>query len=164
VEILVVLILIGITVSLVTLSIGTAGAGQAEQEARRLAALIGVASEEAVLKSEEVGVFFRPDGYEFYFLAPDNTWKRPDGTDDVLRARTLPSGFILAASVEGMPLRFEKPKEQQPLAPHAYLLSSGERSPFEVELGPAGGVHYRVHVPVLGEITVTPIEAPVARR
>jgi len=161
----VVLVLIGITVSMVTLSIGSAGDREAEQEARRLAALVGLASEEAVLKSQELGIRFREDGYEFYGMGAEG-WAPLK--DDVLRTRTLPAGFVVRAWVEGMPVDPDRETEQEEEGgrrPHGYFLSSGERTPpFEVELGPEYGTRYRVAVPMLGDLEVKgPFEAEQRR-
>lgn len=155
IELLVVLVLIGIIVSFAVLSAGTSGEREAELEARRLAALIDLAGEEAVLKSREMAVLFSPDGYQFLALGDDNAWAALD--DRVLRQRTLPAGFSLKLSVDGLPVDIAKPQETP--EPQVFLLSDGERSAFEVDLGVAdGGVRYRVTGPMLGDLQVSGAE------
>jgi general secretion pathway protein H len=150
VEVLVVLVLIGITVGIVSLSVRSSGEREAEQEARRLAALVDLASEEAVLKAQEIGILFRRDGYQFYRLGADSAWQPLQ--DEVFRVRTLPAGFVLAAYADGLPINFDKPSETP--KPHGFFLSSGERTAVEAELGPEHGVRYRVVIPILGDLQV----------
>jgi general secretion pathway protein H len=160
VEVLVVMVLIGITVGLVSLSVRSSGEREAEREARRLAALVDLASEEAVLKSQELGILFRRDGYQFLTLDANNVWQPVQ--DDVLRVRTLPSGFVLTAYVEGLPVDPDRRLETP--APHGFFLSSGERSAFEAEVGPEHGTRYRVTVPVVGDLSVAgPVEGTPGR-
>ena len=150
VEVLVVMVLIGITVGLVSLSVRSSGEREAEQEARRLAALVQLASEEAVLKSQEIGILFRRDGYQFYFLGSDNTWQPLE--DEVFRVRTLPPGFVLAAYADDLPIDLDRQPEEP--KPHGFFLSSGERTAVEAALGPEHGVRYRVQVPIIGDLQV----------
>jgi general secretion pathway protein H len=160
VEILVVLVLIGITVGMVTLSVGSAGDRQAELEVRRLAALVDLASDEAVLKAQEIGIRFRRDGYEFYTLNTENVWEPLQ--DEVLRVRTLPQGFELAASSDGVPFDLDE-KTPETLKPHGFFLSSGERSAVEVELGPEHGARYRIVVPIVGDLVMDGPHTPKGR-
>ena len=131
IEVLVVLLIIGLTVGFVTLSIGTGGAArQTEEEARRLAALIELAREEAVLRSQELAIEFRRDGYRFLQLSEEK-WL-PLGDDELLRRRVLPSGIELALELEDDEVVLSAEPEKE--TPHVFLLSSGESSPFVVTL------------------------------
>ncbi|MFA5530256.1 MAG: type II secretion system minor pseudopilin GspH [Thiohalomonadaceae bacterium] len=156
IELLVVLVLIGIVTSIAVLSVGSSGEGEVELEARRLAALMALANEEAVLKSREMGVAFTVDGYQFLALGDDNVWVALN--DDTFRPRTLPTGFSLKLSMDGLPVDISKPKEVP--EPHVYLLSDGERTAFEVDLGVIDGVRYRVMGPALGDLQVSTAERP----
>jgi general secretion pathway protein H len=149
IELLVVLVLIGIIVSFAALSVGGNGQREAELEARRLAALIDLAGDEAVLKAREMGVLFAPDGYQFMSLGDDNTWA---ALGDVFRGRKLPAGMSLQLAVDGLPVDIRRPKE--PPEPHVFLLSDGERTAFEVDLGIQDGARYRVTAPTLGDVQI----------
>ncbi len=156
IELLVVLVLIGIIVSFAALSVGGSGEREAELEARRLAALVALASDEAVLKSREMAVLFARDGYQFMVLRDDNTWAAL--ADEVFRRRALPAGFSLELAVDGLPVDLGKPKE--PPEPQVFLLSDGERTAFEVELGVVEGPRYRLTGPMLGDLQLSAAEAP----
>ena len=64
IELLVVIVLLGILVSVAVLSVGGSSTSrELRDEARRLAALIGVLSDEAVLDSREYGLLVNSEGY-----------------------------------------------------------------------------------------------------
>lgn len=131
IELLVVMLIIGLTVGFVTLSINTGGgARQTEEEARRLAALVELARQEAVLRSQELAIEFHPNGYRFLRLTEDK-WA-PLGDDELLRPRELPTGIGLELRLEGRDVELEASPEKE--TPHVFLLSSGESSPFDVIL------------------------------
>ena len=65
-ELMVVLVLMGIILSMTTLSVGDGGKyRKLEEEAQRLQTLIGMAREEAILGSKEWRIVFKQDGYRF---------------------------------------------------------------------------------------------------
>jgi general secretion pathway protein H len=168
IELLVVLVLIGIIVSFAALSIGGSGEREVEQEARRLAALIGVAGEEAVLQSKEIGILFAQDGYRFQAGIRQGltyAWKDEDQKDPVLRPRKLPAGMSLELILDGLPVKLERVQKLEQASelprPQASMLSSGERSqPFEVRIGVEGGARYSVKAPYLGDIKVDWVDGP----
>lgn len=156
IELLVVLVLIGIVTTLAVLSVGRSGEDEAELEARRLSALVALASEEAVLKSREMGIAFTEEGYQFLALGDDNVWAALH--DEVFRPRTLPTGFSLQLFIDGLPVNLVRPKPKERLEPHVFLLSSGERTSFEVNLGVVDGVRYRVIAPYMGDPQIAAAE------
>jgi general secretion pathway protein H len=96
IEIVVVIVIIGVILSFATLSIGSGGLEQKlEQEAQRLASLLQLASQEAILQSKEMGVFFETDGYRFYVLT-SKKWQALTESDDIFRPRQLPFGLQIA--------------------------------------------------------------------
>lgn len=131
-ELLVVLLLIGIVLSFATLSFGDGGRERRlGMEARRLAALIDLAGQEAVLQSRELGILFDEEGYRF------EVWDGKDWTvlsgDKVLRSRALPAEIELTLLLEGIPAGLRHVKDK-PAVPQVMLRSSGEHTPFEVVL------------------------------
>ena len=67
-----VVVIIGILVTMLTLSIGVTGSDRdLEREDNRLRALVSLASEDALLQGRELGLTFLEDGYEFALLDPD---------------------------------------------------------------------------------------------
>ncbi len=125
IELLVVLVIIGVTVGLAVLTMADPRPAQLERESRRLVAVIGLAAEEAVLKSQILGIRFEPDGYSFA-LYTGNGWRQLE-QDNVLRPYRLPEPLQLEVQVEGLnPAGSEENRDQ----PQVLLLNSGEMVPF----------------------------------
>ncbi|MBB4821413.1 general secretion pathway protein H [Pseudomonas alcaligenes] len=139
IELLVVLVIIGCLVGLAVLSTGVAGPSrELNNEAERLAGLIGVLVDEAVLDNREYGLRLDADGYRL--LRFDEAKARWQEVGE--ESHKLPAWAELKFELEGAALALpspvadddEKPKEQ-PRAPQLLILSSGELSPFRLELG-----------------------------
>lgn len=123
------MVIIGVVISFAVLSIG-ANDDNLEQEARRLQALIALASQEAVLQSRELAMEFNADGYAFLALDEEG-WQPLD--DEVLRSRKLPEGVVVDYQAEGDQLTVGK-KDDEAVPPRIYFLSSGEATPFRITL------------------------------
>ena len=139
IELLVVLLIIGVLATLAVLTVGDPRADNLEREARRLAALMELAAEEAVIQGSELGIRVEHDGYSFWVYVP-NEWL-PLTDDKLLRARELPDEIYLDLEVEGVPRiglgkepeDAKKKDEEKKKRPHLFLLSSGELTPaFEI--------------------------------
>lgn len=155
-----VLVIIGVIFSFAVLSIGGDKYGETmEREARRLAAVVDMASDEAVLLGEEVAIRFFDDSYEFLVLQ-NNIWVAPD--DEILmKLHQLPVGIVLQLEVENdLPVfpgddKLEKDavEEADPdIPPQVYLLSSGEVTPFSVTFwAEQSDVRYHLKVSLMGE-------------
>lgn len=155
-ELLVVLVIIGILVSAVTLSIGGDRRGETlARESQRFAALLRLAAEQAVLRSEEWAVQIEPDRYRFLRLreAPgeDPEWI-PIENDALFRTRELASGTRLDLELEGREMELA-PEDEEAIKPTLLLLSSGEVSPFVAEFGAdRSDSRFRVTGNLLGEV------------
>src|SRR5690606_25511824 len=130
VELLVVLVLIGTLVGLAVLGGGFAGPGrELRAEAERLAGLIGLLAEEAVLDNREYGLRIEPDQWQV--LAYDGRRWTPWENRPPQR---LPHGVEARLELEGRPLRLAGAKGPAASAPQVLILSSGELSPFRLQL------------------------------
>jgi general secretion pathway protein H len=135
VELLVVLVILGCVVGLVVLSTGLASPERAlRNEAERLAGLIGVVSEEAVLDNRDYGIRFEAQAYQVLRHDPQQQRWQALGQD----LHRLPAWAVLSVELEGEALRLAGDKEQSDaqgdLQPQLVLLSSGELSPFRLLL------------------------------
>jgi general secretion pathway protein H len=138
-EILVVVLIIGIVLSLATLAFHDDVNKRLETEARRLAALLTLASQEAVLQSTEMAVVFTSSDYRFQVLE-DDKWV-DDAKDPVFRPRPLPEDLTLFVELEGeegkspaVPEPEDESRKKEDEQPRLYLLSSGEMTPFVLTL------------------------------
>lgn len=141
-EILVVIVIIGVMVSMVTLSVGLLGVDrEADEQARRFWAVLRQAREEAELQAIDLAVFVGTSDYEFLrFDTRRNEWQ-PVVDDKLYAQRTLPEGLRFRLWMEGreivlkpgLPDRSKK-DENQKWPPQLTVLSSGEIVPFELQL------------------------------
>ncbi|HAJ91960.1 MAG TPA: type II secretion system protein GspH [Gammaproteobacteria bacterium] len=164
-ELMVVLVLIGIIFSFAVLSLrGTDISDLMEQETRRLATLLELASDEAILQGEELAVNFEDDGYEFLVLQ-GNSWQSSID-DGLLKAYSMPAEVELRLEVEGEPPELNKfaaqedgdseedEEEEEDLTPQVFILSSGEMTPFTVTfMSFQSDYRYHLTVSLLGKVS-----------
>jgi general secretion pathway protein H len=162
-ELMVVLVLIGIIFSFAVLSLrGTDISDLMEQETRRLATLLELAGDEAILRGEELAVNFTDDGYEFLVLQ-DNIW-RASGDDGLLKAYSLPADIELRLEVEGEPPELNnfagqededsEEDEEEKLTPQVFILSSGEMTPFSATFMSLQSTYrYHLSISLLGKVS-----------
>jgi general secretion pathway protein H len=141
-EILVVIVIIGVMVSMATLSIGVLGADrEVKEEAERFWAVLRQAREEAELQAIDVAIFVGQTDYEFLrFDTRRNEWM-PIVEDKLYAQRTLPEGLRFRLWLEnreivlkpGLPDRSKK-DESQKWPPQITVLSSGDVVPFEMHI------------------------------
>lgn len=161
IELLVVIVLLGILVSLAVLTTGSSSTSrELRDEARRIAALIGVLSDEAVLDSREYGLLVNREGYRVLrYDEADARWREVERR----KVHRLPEWMRLELELDGTPLELVAPVRQAGdraglsdadsrgrrrernsgprLEPQLLILSSGELSPFSLRLSErkAGG-------------------------
>lgn len=151
-EVLAVVFIIGIIVSFASLSVNQNTSRVVEEEANRLHGLLRIASEEAVLKSQELALQFRPKTYSFVKLE-EQKWQ-PVTEDNVLRERSIPEGIKVELILEGVAMNLEN--QTQP--PRIMLLSSGEMTPFELILGNRDGEQYLLRGSLDGKLALKKVE------
>lgn len=128
IELMVVIVIVGIVLTFTTLSIGDGGKRQQlQQEAERFIALLSLASEEATMQAQELGVSFSATQYQFWRFQPPD-WKGLID-DEILRRRNLPLGMILTVEIEGEKITLPETPDHS-TQPMLLLLSSGEMTPF----------------------------------
>ncbi len=153
-ELLVVVLIIGITLGLVVPSLNPDRERGLDEESRRLVALIRLSAEEAVLQGREYAVELAPDGYRFLVLEGNkegNKWLPLQ--DDLLHPRQLPEGLRLEVFFEGERFDFLRAEEEE--NPRLYILSSGEMTPLEILLSSADSErNYRIVIDINGKIRI----------
>lgn len=150
-EVLVVVVIIGIILTFAVLTVGDRSRAESvEQETERLAALLKLSSEEAVLQARELALQLTADGYAFLALDRD-TWKTLVD-DELLRPRRLPAEVELTATIEGEVASGQGEDERE--QPRIYLLSSGEMTAFTLDLRDAKS-HYRLRGEPDGKLVVS---------
>lgn len=143
IEILVVVVIIGVLVTLATLSVGNrALSDKLETESRRLLLLMRLAGEEAEFGHQQIGFRHTARGYEFLVVGEGAQWKAID--EGPLRLRPLPEPLNMELRVEGRivpPAQQALPKDGEappPPEPQIMFLSSGELTAFELRMKAPG--------------------------
>jgi general secretion pathway protein H len=101
IEVLLVILLIGLLASAVVINFsGESRDKKLETQTSQLQLLVQIASETAMLKQQELGLFVDNDGYRF-MLFQDDKWhsiREPKS----LRARQFPPGYKIELELEGL--------------------------------------------------------------
>jgi len=141
-ELLVVIVIIGIIASMAVVSTRVLGRDrEMDQEAKRLAAVLTQAREEAMLQGRDVGMRVDAHGYDFLLYdGRSESWQLA-ADDPLLRERSLPDGLEAVLWLESRPVPLvarAAPTERTPASPQVLVLASGDVVPFEVRLERAG--------------------------
>jgi general secretion pathway protein H len=137
-ELLVVVAIIGILVGAVVLSIGVVGPDrEIEHETQRLRSMVDLLHEEALMQSRDYGLMFTRTGYRIYLYDYKQlAWTEPQG-DRLLREYVLPKPLELVLAIDDRELQLVPDFESQEIEnpePQVMILSSGELTPFELDL------------------------------
>jgi general secretion pathway protein H len=149
-ELLAVVVIIGIVITIASLSIGQKSSHVVREEAERLNALLRLASEEAVMQGRELALQFSKTSYSFLELDSNNQWM-PIGEDKLFQERNFPAELEIDLVVEGAAVSFEDEKN----LPRLFILSSGELTPFTLHLGLEKDDSYTLQGDVDGKLTLT---------
>lgn len=148
IEILVVVVIVATIVGTVVLSMGLVGDDrELSEERNRLASLIEVAQDEAMMQGREFGIEFMQSSYRFVEFDPFSfQWAEVPG-DELFRLRFLPEEMEFDLYMEDRripleidPQEFVDPEKEEMSAkieeykPHVFVFSSGESTPFEIRI------------------------------
>ena len=167
IEILVVVVIIATIVGIAMLSMNLiADDRELDTERNRLATLIEVAQDEAMMQGREFGLELMTSTYRFVEFDPFTfQWSEILG-DDVFRLRRLPEGMEFELYLEGKrillesdPMEFSDPDDatlsraSESYAPHVFVFSSGESTAYEIRIRrPMNDQQLVMRGNVLGEI------------
>jgi len=93
-----------------------------------------LASDEAMIHGQEMGLTFYRGGYEFSFYEPSEGQWQVMTQDDMFRPRSLEEDLLIELTLEDraieLPEELPELKEDEEYQPQVYILSSGEITPF----------------------------------
>lgn len=102
-EVLITIVIIAILTGIGVMSLAGLGSGdEAETNAKRIAALLRLASDEAVLSATEMGLYFEEGRYQFLVFS-GSAWL-PIQNDELFRERALPAVLDIDLIQHGEPL------------------------------------------------------------
>jgi general secretion pathway protein H len=141
-ELMVVVAIIGILAGAVVLSLGSLGNDrEIREETDRLRGLMGLLHEESLMQSRDYGLLLTTAGYSFYIY--DYTklaWVEPSN-DKLLQVHELHPQLTMALALDGRDVALKRDFEDMDLEkpqPQVMLLSSGEMTPFKLEMSREG--------------------------
>ncbi len=151
IEVAVVMLVIVIVLGIVSVNLNPDRETPVRDEARRMVLLLQTARQEAILQGRILAIAIERQGYYFLMLNDKNEFK-PMAEDEILRARSLPSGIVISTvDIEGLPEN-EKPR--------LILLPTGELPPFTVIFS-QGEIRWQVEGTLTGEISAQTALPPV---
>lgn len=177
VELLVVLVIVAVVAGFAVLATASLG-GDPPQErtARRLAALVQLASENAVMEGRQYGLEIKPHHYRF--LLYDGTNWQPINGDPTFRPRQIEDNVTLRLQLQGRPVTLPQPSTAMTAEtgtgvaigdnrqnddvvdgprPEIIALSSGELTPFNLAVvGKSADDTYHVRGHLNGKVQLIP--------
>ncbi len=130
-----VLVILAIMAATAVLSIGTLGRDEEiEREARRLTALLQLATEESIFQGRDLGLYVEEDRYRFYSWSRDSLVWEGLQRDSSFRERTLPEGLLLSLRVEEQDVDLTTAATETEIVPQVAIFSSGEMTPFALTI------------------------------
>ncbi|MGE0113569.1 MAG: type II secretion system minor pseudopilin GspH [Steroidobacteraceae bacterium] len=164
IELLVVIVIIGIILTMATLSVGVLGRDtEVEDQARRLYAILTQAREEAELQGRDLGLLIESDGYSFMRYRHDlGQWQSLDN-DEAFAYRKLPEGLQFHLWLDAREVTLKSHHDNQALLASA---SSSSSSASSMAIGPVGNsmdAAVRPQIAILSSGDILPFELQLAR-
>lgn len=148
-ELMVSLIIIGIIVTYAVLSIGDPKPQRLQFAVDQFEALTRIALEQSLFNSEEIGIAVWRTGYDFVRLDAEGWIAITDSS--VLKLRNFPEDIRPALFLEGIEVDLPI---VAPETPQLFVQSSGELTPFELELTDQKNDHLTLVADVLGNLSI----------
>ncbi|HVT35843.1 MAG TPA: type II secretion system minor pseudopilin GspH [Nevskiaceae bacterium] len=155
IEMMVVTIVIGIIATFFSFSMGhRVMDDRMDNEAARMERILQLASEEAETKGIDIGVRYTPERMELLARDDDGNWKEY-AEGGPLRTRAVSDPFYTELFVEGRAVApaqdSQDPDKQKKIEPQFFLLSSGEVTPFALNVRARGyKPYYHIEADALG--------------
>jgi general secretion pathway protein H len=180
-EILTVIVIVGVLISVTTLSVGVLGRdSEMRDQAERVWAVLNQAKEECELQGFDVGMRVGLNKYDFLrFDSREQRWRGIE-YDDLFAARQLPGGLRFRLWIEGREVILSErdadaessvdsgsPADEgddatDELPPHIMVLSSGDVNSFEIRLEREGGAaRWKVFSTPAGAIEMESVDGSI---
>ena len=147
-ELLIVLVVMGVMISIASLSFRSFEVDPADKDMERLRYSVGVLVNEAIVRSEPLAIGFSGHGYAFFRMDDEGKWAVIDD-DRLLKAHELDQRLEpqLVLDKESVTLGDEVGTE-----PHVFIYPTGEVTPFTYELTSKEGSAQRVQFDAMGQV------------
>lgn len=155
-EIMLVIFLMGMTVSGVVMTLSSAnGDNELKQQANRFVGMLELAEEEALVRSLEIGIVIDDQAYQFAYLNDKNRWQAFEQSAFFNKV-DMPEAISLSFELAGLKAEggflgnktlfddkklfedddglFEDKKKAEKITPQIYIYSSGEVTDFSLTM------------------------------
>lgn len=136
IELIVVILIIGLLLTMASLSVTTSSDKSLETEAKRFAALMKLASDETIMNSRPMAVQIGKQIYQFNFGG------EVESEDKIFRPREISDHIHINVVIEDEKINFDALDEDE-LA-NIYVFPSGEMTPFIVTFYQDNGAAYEI--------------------
>jgi general secretion pathway protein H len=144
IEIMVVMVIIGLTMAFVSVNFNRDDSKLLTEEANRLAALLEHAQSEAMITGKPIAWSAQPGKYQFWNRGKEGKWDQPSG-DEILRERTFPIAIEWGEiKVAGNTIKLDE---------RLVFLAGGLNSPFEMKIK-YGDRQLNIRGTATGQVTV----------
>jgi len=127
IEILVVLVILGITASVALLAFGDFGESRrVEAEAQRFVQKVRLIRHQAILEATTYGMKITPTSYQIFRFSPPNTWT--PATSTLLKPYQFPPKILLYLNIQSTNKKTSKKN-------WVVFQASGEITPFSINFG-----------------------------
>jgi len=151
IELIVVILIVGLLITFATISVGTSGDKQLETEAKRFYSLMKLASEEAIMNTQEMALELSKNQYQFLVWS-ETGFQALEGDEGglVFRPRELPEYIFINVEIEDTKIDFEDIESDE--LPKIGLFSSGELTPFNITFSQEDGAIFQITGDYSGKI------------
>jgi general secretion pathway protein H len=139
IEILVVVVIMAVVISLALLSISVTGRDtQIDEESQRIAGLLDMLHERAVIEGHDFGLRLEPSAYEFLAYDTRRGQWMPFDQEREFRHRTLPPGLVFQLELDSRQVVLQpidpNLATDTPPPPQLAIAASGDSTPFRITL------------------------------
>lgn len=157
IELLVALVIVAVLSAAAVLAIPDFAARRGEVAAERVAALLGMACERAMVTGRDMGVVINTGSMGFGSFTQGVFTLLPDDAAEPLRMRGMPAGFSLALRLDGHDIDLARDETSRA---RIACQANGELTPFELLLERDGAPRWRITGTPSGRIERERIDAP----
>ena len=142
-ELIVVILIIGLLLTFATISVGTSSSKELETEAKRFYSLLKLASEEAIMNTQEMALELSKNQYQFLVWGETGFQSPDEEGGNFFRPRELPEQIVINLEIEETKIDFDDLEEEEEL-PKIGIFSSGEMTPFSIIFFQDDGEAYKI--------------------
>lgn len=143
-ELMVVVLIMGLLLTMATMSVSTSTDRSLETEAKRFATLIKLASDEAIMNVRPMVVQINAKAYQFSLAG------EVESKDPIFRPREIADHMQISVTIENEKIDFERIDEGE--FANIYILPSGEMTPFQVIFSQDDGLAYETVGSFMGKV------------